>query len=60
MSAAKDTNGNAQNKQNPPLKGFFRSGENYVTLLDCKSKVLSRLLEEEQHKENVKETNSDK
>ena len=29
----------------PPLKGFFRAGENYVPLLSKKSKILSRILE---------------
>jgi hypothetical protein len=45
-----DKTQNEQKDEQRPLKGFFKSGENYVTLLDCKTKLLSRLLEKEKGK----------
>ncbi len=35
-----------QSKKTGALKGFFKSGENYVPLLSEKEKILARVLEE--------------
>lgn len=45
-SKNKNKNKNKNKDKHPPLKGFFKAGENYVPLLNRKSKILSRILEE--------------